>query len=148
MAFILRNAVYVAAVNAGVRPAVPHLPDAAYALPSSSWIRGEFAAWLASALKALKLGYTDDGWDCDNFSEFARVFAQVAHRRTANSDDALAFGVFEYLRTDLSGHSICCAITSELPDQLLFFEPQPNFGALNPVILTPEEIASCIYLRM
>jgi hypothetical protein len=145
---ILRESVVSVLYASGVPEHKPDLPDLAYALPRKDYLTGEFAKWLGDGLRIWDLNYMDDAWDCDNFSEFARVMAQIAHKRTSNTDEALAVGVFEYVTLDFTGHSICCAVCAETPDRLTFLEPQPNFSCMQEVVLNPKEIASCLRLRM
>jgi len=137
----------------GIRERALNLLDSQYACPSRKWIEGGFADWFTATLQAMRFNYAPMSSDCDDFADLARVFAQWCNSRTTDDEVALAFGVFGYFSETIGGHCINVAIIGG--KELAFYEPQPQFKALRfreiamqPVTLTPEEIASCCYMRL
>lgn len=106
-----------------------YAPAQSYALPSARWIHNDFAAALYLAQQRDSLtAYSPGQWNCTNFSEHAKVVAAVCHLRTkdAPKNSALAFGVFDFVRADGSGHSVNIAVVRdrEMNLGLVWFEPQ------------------------
>jgi hypothetical protein len=123
-------------------------------LPDPTWVTDEFSTWFAKLLNVTKYDYRLETRDCENFAEFARVWAQYTHSKTPgseNGESGLAFGVFCYVTENISGHALngaVCDVGGK--PKLLFFEPQPTqVGSQfwkHPLMeskLTPKEISSC-----
>lgn len=116
--------------------------DATYSAPKSSWLLGEYAAWLEKALAALGCAtYTPESGDCDDFADLYAVLARIAHRRTPGSaGSALAVGTLFYTQDKGGGHAINVVYTSDLG--LIFVEPQ----TCKRVTLSATELKSAIRL--
>lgn len=130
--------------------------DDYFRLPDPDFIAGDFADWFANALNKTGFTYDEAVNDCENFAEFARVWAMRSHALSPGvkgSGSGLAFGLFWYVSgagtNNPEGHVINVAVCS-VDDQpaLKFFEPQPTGAVwqkpLSEVKLTAEEIESCI----
>lgn len=142
---IQRGSLVEVLVKAGVPTKAISCPDFTYALPSYEWIK-QLGEWDKEQMQKLGLTYTEDGWDCDDYSEWVRLWARVAHQRTnGRRDDSIAVGWFDYMTKDYVGHSIVCAVCRQTPAKLRFFEPQQE---MREVFLTQKEIESCIEMRM
>jgi len=105
--------------------------DANFALLKREWVFGEFAAALASNLKALHLDkWRKDVFDCDKFSFAARVMMSVLHAEHCTMEVGAAFGIVNY-KPDWAnggGHSINFGIFRSQYNPNAFvvrcFEPQ------------------------
>jgi hypothetical protein len=138
-----------AVVQMGIRPTIVQTADAHYDLPAADWFIGSFAQSLHEALDALNLvRYQPQSNDCDDYARMGASLAQLLHFHTRpRGTTGLAVGEFWYQIRNMGGaHAICVAITRLSPTsplQLMALEPQNQ----TPVILTPQEIQSCSFVR-
>lgn len=119
--------------------------DSEYNLPSKSWVLNEFSKSLYSCLKFLNIhDYKPSNNDCDDFSRFAAVLAQILHHRTSpNNNTALAIGEFWYRDEKIGSHAINIIIYLDETPKIMFYEPQTQ----KEVFLSESEIQSCSFWR-
>lgn len=104
--------------------------DASYALPSKEWVLDDFSHYFRVFLNRMGLEKWDEQFDCDDFSRLsfglaiiAQALAGIAHAKTRKrKEQGLAFGVFNFMLNEKTGHSINTFITKK--DGVLFWEPQ------------------------
>lgn len=132
----------------GIDTQYPLIADEEYAIPSKSWILGEFSRAFLETKVALVGRYIPDEWDCDDFARLCAAYAGILHHRTRNKlkkNQGFALGEFWYIQSKGGGHAINIVVDRDLNDQPLvyFYEPQTT----TIMFLDKEEIRSCFMVR-
>lgn len=128
-------------MRAGILHAATPMADASYDFPKSGWVVGEYYKWFRQVLSALQSSaYVNEAWDCDNYADAFKLFADVAHNRMKRAT-GIAVGVLFYQKEGAGGHAINVVITSDRG--LLFVEPQSG----EFVTLTEKERKSVCLVR-
>ncbi len=133
------NEIYTATCNT--------VEDRTYVFPTREWISGSFAESYKDFLKAVSnTKWTQETFDCDNFSGAAKIWAEILHSSTPNKsvETALAIGKWAYIRDDGQAHSINVFIVFEDNRyKLVFFEPQLQ----SIVLLSTNELKNTLYFN-
>jgi len=82
--------------------------DTNYFVPAKSWWIDEFFPWFKLQLQHYRVWNYHSSWDCDNFAEAFKVFANICHAQTKpKKTDAVAVSEFHFLPDmALSPHAI------------------------------------------
>lgn len=127
--------------------------DSAYSLPSPTWVKSTFASALQTFLEAFNAArWTEESFDCDNFSLFAYSYAQALHNLTQSARPSprltgLAIGVLAYTQDSGGKHMVNFVLRGADAEsmELLVLEPQMKFDTLK---LSKAERASVDFILM
>lgn len=137
--------------------------DAQFVMPKTDWVETVFADALTSLVRQLDYVYKAEARDCDDFARFAAWYMGYLHSRMADAEGkAIAMGEFGYYEPNIGvwgGYHAIVFTVDIKPDrsgfELRFFEPQPTATdyritkvCMRQRQLTPDDIGSCIYLRL
>lgn len=123
------------------------IPESLYVCVSESWIKTDFAESFGRYLQIIKEAVpSPTTWDCHNFAEAAKTWADALYDSTPNKPKGAALGCLEfwYNRDIGGGHAINGFLVKDGKNlKIVFFEPQTR----QVVLLSKKELDNCLFYK-
>lgn len=121
--------------------------NSSFSIPDEKWVEDKYPLLLKEYVFYLGLSYSQDTFDCEEFTKLSQVFAENLFQHSKHkSGQKLSIGEFVYTKESTGvGHAVNIFICKDSGGNLkpVFFDPL----IYRTVELTEKELYSCIFYR-